>query len=81
MKNLRNIYLILGLAALAFALLTKHIPGVTVTDFVLGFCYGMSITLLLAGLVTAAIPYVYRKPKKDDVPTPPLREDDPKIEN
>lgn len=64
MKKLRNFYLITGLAALAFALLTKHIPGVTVTDFVQGFCYGLAITSLIAGLITSTIPYFYRKEKK-----------------
>jgi formate/nitrite transporter FocA (FNT family) len=63
MKNLRNIYLILGVAAIVFAILTKHIPGITVTDFVQGFCYGLGLTLLVAGLVTSTIPYLYRTRK------------------
>ncbi len=64
MKKLRNFYLVAGLAALAFALLTKHIPGITVTDFVQGFCHGFAITMLLAGLVTSTIPYFYRNEKR-----------------
>ncbi len=61
MKKLRNFYLIIGLAAVAFALLAKHIPGVTITDFVYGFCLGMGIMALVAGLVTAVIPHLCRK--------------------
>jgi hypothetical protein len=66
MKKLRNFYLIAGLAALAFGLLAKHIPGITVTDFVYGFCWGLAITLLVAGLITASIPVFCRKTKDAD---------------
>jgi hypothetical protein len=66
MKKLRNIYFIVGIFALAFALLTKHIPGVTATDFVEGFCYGLASALFLAGIVTAIIPFFYRNDKKKD---------------
>ncbi len=61
MKKLRNFYLIIGLAAVAFALLAKHIPGVTITDFVYGFCHGLGITALLACLITALVPHLCRK--------------------
>jgi flagellar biosynthesis protein FliR len=64
MKKLRNAYLIAGLGALVFALLTKLIPGVTVTDFVQGFCYGLAVSMLVAGLITSTIPYFYRNEKR-----------------
>jgi hypothetical protein len=67
MKKLRNFYFILGLAALAFALLAKNIPGVTITDFVLGFCHGLAITSLVAGAITSSIPYLYRTKPKETV--------------
>ncbi len=63
MKKLRNFYFIAGLCSLAFALLTKHIPGITVTDFVNGFCYGVSVTMFIAGLITSAIPLFCHKKK------------------
>ncbi len=66
MKKLRNFYLIIGLAALAFAMLAKFIPGVTITDFVYGFCHGLGITALLAGVVAALIPHLCRKDKAAD---------------
>lgn len=65
MKNLRNLYLITGLFAIAFALVAGHIPGVTINDFVRGFCHGLGITALVASLITAAIPHLYRT-KKDN---------------
>jgi hypothetical protein len=74
MKNLRNFYLILGLFALAFALLAKHIQGVTITDFVLGFFHGLAITALVAGAITAAIPYLYRNRKPEHKPEPEPKE-------
>ncbi len=64
MKKLRDFYLIAGLAALAFALLTKHIRGITVSDFIQGFCYGLALAMLLAGLITSTIPHFYRNDKK-----------------
>ncbi len=66
MKRLRNFYFITAASALVFALLTRHIPGITVTDFVQGFCYGLTFTMLLAGCVTALIPAFYKGPKKDE---------------
>ncbi len=60
MKKLRDFYFIACLAALAFALLTKHIKGITVTDFVQGFCYGLAFTMFIAGLITSVIPCFYR---------------------
>ena len=81
MKKLRNFYLILGLFAIAFAFVAKHIPGVTITDFVLGFCHGLGITAIIAGIVTAAIPHLYRTPKKEkETPTDNDQQDphDPK---
>ncbi len=66
MKTLRNCYLILGGFAILFALAARFIPGVTITDLVLGFCYGLGVMALLAGIVTAAIPAFYRKEKKED---------------
>ncbi len=64
MKKLRNLYFIAGIFALVFALLTKFIPGVTVTDFVQGFCYGFALAIFIAGIITAAIPYFYRNDRK-----------------
>ncbi len=70
MKKLRNFYFIAGLFAVAFALLTKLVPGVTITDFVYGFCHGLGITALIAGIVTAAIPHFYRKEKAKEEERP-----------
>ncbi len=64
MKKLRDFYFIACLAALAFALLTKHIKGITVTDFVQGFCYGLAFTMFIAGIITSVIPYFCRKDRK-----------------
>ncbi len=66
MKKLRDFYFIVGLAALVFAILTRHVPGVTVTDFVQGFCYGLALTMFLAGLITALIPTFYKGHKKEE---------------
>jgi hypothetical protein len=71
MKKLRNSYFIVGLAALVFALLTKHIPGITVTDFVQGFCYGLAFTMLVVGMITSTIPYFYRNEKRAKKPLDP----------
>ena len=75
MKKLRNFYFIVGVVAIAFALLAKHIPGVTITDFVYGFCHGLGITALIAGLVTTAIPHFYRNEKKTEETTAPTTPD------
>ncbi len=68
MKKLRNFYFILGLFAIAFAILTRLIPGVTIIDFVNGFCWGLGVAMLIAGAVTSAIPYLYRNDKKKTTP-------------
>ena len=75
MKKLRNFYFIVGALAIAFALLAKHIPGVTITDFVYGFCHGLGITALIAGIVTAAIPHFYRNRKGTEEVTSPTTPD------
>jgi hypothetical protein len=63
MKKLRNFYFVVGFGALVFALLAAHIPGVTITDFVLGFCYGLGAALLFAGLLTW-VAVAFRRPKE-----------------
>jgi hypothetical protein len=82
MKNLRNFYFILGIFALAFAILTKAIPafraGSPVFDFANGFCWGLGTMSLVAGIVTATIPYFYRKDHKNEVPQP---EEESEIKN
>ncbi len=80
MKKLRNFYLIVGVVAVAFALLAKLIPGVTITDFVYGFCHGLGITALVAGIVTAAIPHFYRKEKQTEEAVP-VENGELKVEN
>ncbi len=68
MKKLRNVYFILGLFAIVFAILTRVIPafnsGSPLFDFANGFCWGLGVTSLISGLITSVIPYFYRRDKK-----------------
>lgn len=72
MKKLRNFYLILGLFAIAFAVFVNIVPGIrpepmtTAFSFARGFCWGLGVTSLIAGLVTSLIPQFYRKDKKTE---------------
>ncbi len=81
MKKLRNFYLIIGLVALAFALLAKLVPGVTMTDFVYGFCLGLGITALLAGIITAFIPrFCHKKEERTEEESPSPSDSDALIQ-
>jgi hypothetical protein len=64
MKKLAYTFLITGAIVLAFGLLAWIIPGITITQFVLGFCFGIGSTLILGGLVFLASPVFCRKKKE-----------------
>ena len=61
MKKLGYTFLITGAIVLAFGLLARIIPGITITDFVFGFCSGLGSALLLGGLGFLATPLFCRK--------------------
>lgn len=64
MKNLAYTFLIAGAIVLAFALLARFVPGITITDFMFGFCDGIGTTLAVAGLILL-IPAALRNKKGD----------------
>lgn len=66
MKKFRDITLIVGAVLLCFALLATVIPGITITDFTLGFLMGFSVTLIIAGLVLAVVPMFCKKKNGED---------------
>lgn len=74
MKKFRNITLIAGAIIMGFALLATVIPGITITDYTLGFLTGFSATLLLAGLVLAVVPVFCKKDKGEKPEAKPAQE-------
>lgn len=69
MRKLRNFTFIAGLLVLAFGLLANYVPGITITEFVWGFCVGFA-TAMLAAAIGFAIAPVFCKKKKccEDMP-------------
>lgn len=66
MKKLRNICLLTGVIVLGFGLLARIIPGITITEFLWGFCVGMSSMLFVAGTGFAFAPVFCKKNKKGE---------------
>lgn len=67
MKKLSYTFLIAGAAVSAFGVLARLLPGITITYFMLGFCFGLGGTLLVAGLVFLATPLFCRKNRGGEV--------------
>jgi hypothetical protein len=67
MKKFRDFTLIAGAVLLCCALLATVIPGITITDFTLGFLMGFSIMMIIVGLVLTVVPLFCKKKKTDEV--------------
>ncbi len=61
MKKLSYTFLIAGAIALAFGLLAWILPGVTISQFTLGFFFGIGSTLIVGGLIIMALPFFCKK--------------------
>ena len=49
MKKIGIVFLIIGAVILVFGLLARVIPGMSITDFALGFFEGMGSALVVGG--------------------------------
>jgi hypothetical protein len=67
MKKIRDFTLIAGAVLLCCALLATIIPGITITDFTLGFLEGFSVMMIIVGLVLSVVPVFCKKKKTEDI--------------
>jgi Mg/Co/Ni transporter MgtE len=70
MKKIRDFTFVAGAVLLCCALLATIIPGITITDFTLGFLMGFSIMMIIVGLVLAVVPVFCKKKKTDGAVEP-----------
>lgn len=68
MKKFRDIALIIGVIAIGYGLLSKIIPGITITDFVWGFLVGLGAAMFIVALCLALVPLFCKKKKKVEEP-------------